>query len=82
MTHNPPIRIYINKTENGITFKIKIRRLSPVFNTWNDETLWKCYLEISEVILVHYNLVRIVKNLFEVEHLGNYQKFHQRILYF
>ena len=23
MTHNPPIRIYINKTENGITFKIK-----------------------------------------------------------
>ena len=82
MTHNSPIRIYINKTENRITFKIKIRRLSPVFNTWNDETLWKCYLEISEVILVHYNLVTIVKNLFEVEHLGNYQKFHQRILYF
>ena len=24
MTHNPPIRIYVNKIENRITFKIKI----------------------------------------------------------
>ena len=39
-TDNPSIRIYINKIENRITFKIK-RILSPTFNAWNNEITWK-----------------------------------------
>ena len=38
---NPSIRIYVNKTENKITFKIEKRALSSTFNSWNDEITWK-----------------------------------------
>ena len=39
-TVNPSIRIYMNKIENRITFKIKAV-LS--FNSWNNEFTWKHY---------------------------------------
>ena len=67
---DPPIRIYVNKTENRITFKIKtgyyIELLTPVTikllgSTENKITKDKNgenvpHLEITEVILVHCNI--------------------------
>ena len=35
---NPSIRIYVNKIENRITFKIK---MDVTFNTRNNEITWK-----------------------------------------
>ena len=69
---NPSIRIYINKIENRITFKIKngyypelltpetMKLLgsteSKITKDENDETVPQ--LEIVELVLVHYNLVK------------------------
>ena len=68
---NPSIRIYVNKTENRITFKIKngyyLELLTPetmnlfgsteskITKDKNDENL--PHLEIVELVLVHCNLV-------------------------
>ena len=38
VSNNPPIRIYINRTENRITFRIKTGYWA--FNAWNDEIIW------------------------------------------
>ena len=43
---NPSIRIYVNKIENRITFKIK--------TGWR---WWKCTLGIIEVVSIHRNMV-------------------------
>ena len=80
---NPPIRIYVNKIENRITFKIKsgyklelliketMKLLGSTSNTIdgdkNSENL--PHLEVFELVLVHYNLVN-----------DNYLH-HSRILY-
>ena len=69
-TDNPSIRIYVNKIENRITFKIKngnyFELLTPetmkllgsteskITKDKNDKNV--LYLEITEVVLVHYNL--------------------------
>ena len=80
---NPSIRIYVNKIENRITFKIKngyyLELLTPetmklLENTENKITKDKNsenvpHLEIVELVLVHCNLVN-----------NNYQQ-HSRILY-
>ena len=69
-TINPSIRIYINKIENGITFKIKtgyyVELLTPEImkllqNTKSNVTINKNgenvpYLEITEVVLIHCNV--------------------------
>ena len=70
-TINPSIRIYINKIENRITFKIKTRYYlelltpetmkllgstkSKITKNQNGENL--PYLEITEVVLIHCNVV-------------------------
>ena len=68
---NPPIRIYINKTENRITFKIKsgyyLELLTPETMKLLGSTESKItkvkngeivpHLEIIELVLVHRNLV-------------------------
>ena len=68
---NPTIRIYINKIENRITFKIKtgyyLELLTPetmelLGSTKNEITRDKngknlLHLEITEVVLVHCNIV-------------------------
>ena len=46
-TDNPSVKIYLNKTENRITFKIK--------TGYSFEIL--ALLEISEVVLIHCNIV-------------------------
>ena len=69
-TDNPSIRIYIKKTENRITFEIKrgsrtflipgTRKLlgSTKSNITKDENGKNvCHLEITEVVLVHCNIV-------------------------
>ena len=70
-TDNPSIRIYVNKIENRITFKIKTRYslelLTPetmklLGSTENKITKDKNgenvpHLEITEVVLVHCNIV-------------------------
>ena len=67
LTDNSSIRIYINKIENKITFKINAVIFSTL-NTWNNEIIDNnidkdktgenvSHLEITEVILVHCNLV-------------------------
>ena len=70
-TVNPSIRIYVNKIENGITLKIKtvyyLDLLTPETkkilaktksNIKKDENgLNVLYLEMTEVVLVHCNIV-------------------------
>ena len=67
MTDNPPIRIYVNKIENRITFKIKrgyyVQVLTPEPMKLLGSTKSKINknenvpsLEITEVVLVHYNI--------------------------
>ena len=67
MTDNPPIRRYINKTENRITFKIKaesyleillsetteLRESTKKTKDENGENM--PHLEITEVVLFRYN---------------------------
>ena len=56
-TINPSVRIYINKTENRITFKIKtgyyLEFLSPEAMKLKNVP----YLEITEVVFIHCNVV-------------------------
>ena len=40
-TVNPSIKIYVNKTEIRITFKINYRILSWTFNSWDNDITWK-----------------------------------------
>ena len=68
---NPPIRIYVNKTENRITFKIKsgyyLELLTPETIKLRGSTESKItkdkngenvsHLEVVELVLVHCNLV-------------------------
>ena len=68
---NPSVRIYVNKTENRITFKINIgyylelltpETMKPPGSTENKITKDKNgekvpHLEITEVVLVHFNIV-------------------------
>ena len=72
MTDNPPIRIYVNKVENKITFKIKtgyyLQLLTPETMKLLGSTKSKIikqeigenvpHLEITEVVLVHCNFVK------------------------
>ena len=83
ITDNPPIRIYVNKIENRITFKIKtgyyVELLTPETMKLLGSTENKIskdrnvedapHLEITEVVLVHCNVVN-----------NHYQK-DSRILY-
>ena len=71
ITDNPPIRIYVNKKENRITFKIKtkycVELLTPgtmkllgitenkITKDKNDDNV--PHLEITEVVLVQCNVV-------------------------
>ena len=70
-TVNPSIRIYINKIENRITFKIRtgyyLELLTPATMKLLGSTKSKItkdengenvpYLEITEVVLIHFNVV-------------------------
>ena len=83
LSDNPPIRIYINKTRNSITFRIKkgyyLELLAPVTMKLLKSTTCKItkdkngenvpHLEIIEVVLVHCNIVN-----------NNYQQ-NSRVLY-
>ena len=71
VTDNPPIRIYVDKIENRITFKIKTRYClkfltndttklfgsirNKITRGKNGENV--LHLEITEVVLVHCNIV-------------------------
>ena len=69
--NKPSIHIYVNKIKNRITFKIKdwytLELLTPEAMKLLGSTKWKIskdkngenvpYLEITEVVLVHYNMV-------------------------
>ena len=64
-TENPPVRIYVNKTENMITFKIKtvyyVELLMPeITKDENSENVPR--FEITKVVLMHCT---IIKNDFE-----------------
>ena len=50
ITNNPSIKIYVNKIENRITFKIKTGYYLKDKNSENVP-----YLEITEVVLLHFN---------------------------
>ena len=70
-TVNPSIRIYVNKIENKITFKIKtghiLELLTPKTMKLLGSTKRKItkddngenvpHLEITDIVLVHYNIV-------------------------
>ena len=71
VTDNPPVRIYVNKIENRITFKIKIRYYLELLSPETMRLVWRTksninkdvngnnlpHLEIIEVVLVHCNIV-------------------------
>ena len=71
MTDNLPRRLYVNKIKNKITFKIKaghylellmsekMKLLESTKNkiTKNDNVANALHLEITEVVLVHCNIV-------------------------
>ena len=58
---NPSVRIYVNKTENRITFKTKtgyyLEAMKLLGSTENKVTKEKPHLEITKVVLVHCNIV-------------------------
>ena len=74
VTDNPPIRIYVNKIENKITFRIKtgyhLELLTPKTMKSFGSTKSKLikdkngenvpHLEITEVVLIHCNIVNKV----------------------
>ena len=90
----PSIMIYVKKIENRVTFKIKsghsLQRLSPetmkllgitvnkIIEDNNGENV--LHLEITEVVLVHCNIVnndyqhdsRALYNLFQINRLAVY----------
>ena len=91
VTDNPSIRIYVNKIEKRITFKIKagyyLELLTPEImkllgNSKSQITKDKNdgnvpHLEITEVILIHCNIVNneiqdFCIHLFLINHLVNY----------
>ena len=71
MADNPPIKIHVNKTENSITFKVKTRYYLEILTletmkllqstkskiTKNENGEIVRHLEITEVVLVHCNLI-------------------------
>ena len=67
-TVNPSIRIYTNKVENRITFKIKTKYYIEILTVETMKLLGSTkskikmakkvpYLEITEVVLIHCNVV-------------------------
>ena len=61
LTDNPPIKIHINKIENRVTFTIQIKYFLELLMPENKITKDKNgeiepHLEITEVILCHYNI--------------------------
>ena len=94
-TDNSAIRIYVNKIQNRITFKIKtgyyLELLTPETMKLFGSTKSKItkneigeivpYLEITEAVWVHCNIVTIITinkiqesciHLFQISHLVNY----------
>ena len=93
-TVNPSIRIYVNKIENRITFKIKTENCLELLTTETMKLLGSTkskitknengenvsYLEITEVVLIHCNVVNNSFNknqeacihLFLINRLVNY----------
>ena len=71
VTNNPSIRIYINKIENRITFKMKIRCYLEILTPETMKLLGSTKskitkdenggnvssLEITEILLIHWNIV-------------------------
>ena len=65
-TDNPPVRIYVNKIENRITFKIKAgyemklleSAKSKIMKDKNGENV--PHLETAKVVLVHGLLIKIL----------------------
>ena len=54
-TDNPSIKIYVSKTENRTTFKIKTGYYLELLIPEKMKNI--THLEITEVILVHFNIV-------------------------
>ena len=77
---NPSIKIYVNKIGNRITFEIKtgfylellIPETMKITKDKNDEHV--PYLEITEVVLIHCNVVNnsYQQNLFLINLLVSY----------
>ena len=89
MTDNPSIRIYVNKTESRITFKIKTRYYLELLIPETKKLLGSTYsritkdqngenvphLRITEVVLVHFN---IVNNDYEQDSRVLYKFIHNK----
>ena len=100
----PSIMIYVNKIKNRITFKIEkgyylelltsetMKLLGSTKSKITEDENGKnvFYLEITEVVLIHCNVVnnsyrrnsRVLYNLFLINRSINYWTFHLKILYF
>ena len=80
MTDNPPVRKYINKTENKITFEIKTGYYLQFLTSETVKLIKNSpHLEITEVLLVPCNIVnndfqedsRVLHTFFPMNRLVN-----------
>ena len=92
-TFNPSIETYANRTENKIMFKIKtgyyleLSTQDKITKDKNAENV--TYLEMTEVLLIHAMLLRIVINKIQkscihlslINCLVNYWIYHLKILH-
>ena len=97
----PAVQIYVNNIENRVTFKIKSRYSLELLTPATMKLLWSTkneitkdkngenvpHLEITEVILVHCNIVNndyqeYYTLLFQINLLVAYWKFLQQIISF
>ena len=93
------VRIYVNKIENRITFKTKNGRSIELLTPETMKLLGSTkkitrdkngknvrYLEITEVVLVHCNIINKIqksyKRLFQTNRLVVYEKFLPQIISF
>ena len=93
------VRIYVNKIENRITFKTKNGRSIELLTPETIKLLGSTkkitrdkngknvrYLEITEVVLVHCNIINKIqksyKRLFQTNRLVVYEKFLPQIISF
>ena len=95
----PSVRIYVNKIESRITFKTKNGRSIELLTPETMKLLGSTkkitkdkngknvrYLEITEVVLVHCNIINKIqksyKRLFQTNRLVVYEKFLPQIISF
>ena len=91
-TNNPLKQIYVNKAEDGITFKIESGYYLELLSSETMELLGskgikfnqkKMKTKTTKVVLVHCNFVNnTFQHGVQINNLDSYWRFHHKILFF